>query len=421
MRSASSFVRAALALLPAAMLCVSHDVMAQSATGKSAPSFKDERPLTPSGTPPVLSTEEPDLKSSTPAAPAVAPSTGASFQDTRPLASPSFADERLSKTPDFRDERPMAGASFKDERLVAPAEFNDKRPLASPSFTDARDLQPDAAQQPGSSAPGAESNAVLPTLVAISPSGLKIDGDMPCKATDVTTEPLDGGQMRIRIAAACHPGEAVQLSYGGAEFIRKLNSYGSLDFTLDCFAGSASAAELRFADGTKQTLPVIANDLDKLSKIAVVWRAAANLDLHVFEYGAREEEPGHVWAKAPSSIGSARVQAQADKRGHGLLGAIDDAETLGDKVEVYTFMHNDEQTSGAISMALDYESRGEKPEGATCGGGALAEIDFQVNILPRGGQVSRQTGVLTRVDCGTVISRAARFNQSALPVLRIKK
>lgn len=421
MRPSYSFRASVLALLPGALLFVSHDVIAQSVTTQSPPSFKDDRPLTPPEAQPAEANEVLESKSSTRTASAEAATPGASFQDARPLAAPSFADGRLAKTPGFRDERPMAGASFRDERLVSPAEFSDKRPLSAPLFTDHRALELDTPQPSSTSETGATSDKALPTLVAISPSTLKLDGDAPCRATDVTTEPLDGGQMRIRIAAACHPGEAVQLSYGGAEFIRKLNAYGSLDFVLDCFAGSASAAELRFADGTKQTLPVVAKDLDKLSKVAVVWRAAANLDLHVFEYGARDDEPGHVWAKAPSSIGAARVQAQADKRGHGLLGAIDDAETLGDKVEVYTFMHNDDQTSGAISMALDYETRGEKPEGATCGGGALAEIDFQVNILPRGGQVSRQTGVLTRVDCGTVIAREARFNQSALPVLRIKK
>lgn len=409
---------------------------------KPAASFQDTRPL------PGL---EPDNSKtagkSDEEAPSAAKSADASFQDVRPLAAASFQDGRLVTPPSFRDERPVAAPSFQDERLVTQPAFRDARPVAAPSFKDARPLAPDATlpdKQPATpedetavaaaattaAAPPSQSvqpeattvaQGPLPTLIAVSPSAFRLEGNSGCKETEISTEALDGGQMRIRIAASCHPGEAVQVSYGGAEFIRKLDSFGSLDFILDCFAGSASAAEVRMNDGTRKTLPVVAKDLDKVSKIAVVWRAAANLDLHVFEYGARDDEAGHIWAKSPSSIGSARIQAQTDKRGHGLLGAIDDGQSLGDKVEVYTFVHNDEQSTGAISMALDYESRGEKPSGATCGSGALAEVDFQVNILPRNGQVSRQTGVLTRVECGTVIPREARFNQSALPVLRIKK
>jgi hypothetical protein len=213
----------------------------------------------------------------------------------------------------------------------------------------------------------------------------------------------------------------VQISYGGAEIIRKLNSFGSLDYVLDCFAGAGSGVEVRFADGTSRSLPVVANDLDKVSKIAVVWRSRVNLDLHVFEYAAKYGETGHLWASVPSSLVSARVQGQAGDRGHGFISASDDDKSLGDKLEVYTFYHNDQQSAGAIALALDNETRGENPSGAHCGQGALAEIGFDVSILPRRGQVTRQSGVLTRVECGATLTQDARFNQSALPGLRIRK
>ncbi|MEQ1576513.1 MAG: hypothetical protein ABL894_02565, partial [Hyphomicrobium sp.] len=418
-----------------------------AATQPGAASFVDTRPL-----PGTEVKDENAGSSKNTGGTASQSQVAAQFWDERPLATASFNDDRLVAPTSFRDDRPVSAPSFVDERAVTQPSFSDQRPVGEPAFSDTRSLvipdasdtgtnpvklnagpadqpvvtDPESAAEVPSHQPAGETSAPtqgsLPTLVAVSPSAaITLDANSGCKAPEVTSEPLDGGQMRLRIAAGCHPGEAVQVSYGGAEFIRKLNSWGALDFILDCFAGSSSSAEVRFADGTRKTLTVAAKDFDKVSKIAVVWRAAANLDLHVFEYGARDTEIGHVWAKSPSSMGAARVQSLSDKRGHGLMGMSDDGETLGDKVEVYTFVHNDEQESGAISMALDYESRGEKPEGATCGAGALAEVDFQVNILPRNGQVSRQTGVLTRVECGALIPREARFNQSALPVLRIKK
>jgi hypothetical protein len=344
-------------------------------------------------------------------APAAAPRLP-SFQDARPLAAATQQESRSSAAPglSFRDERPVAAPSFRDERvIVTPA------PAQTPAQAPA---QATTLQEPAAAPPSGA--AQLPTLVTVPPATLKVDA-ATCSSADVQTEPLEGGRMRIGITATCRPGEAVQISYGGAEIIRRLDTRGSLEYVLDCFAGAAAPAELRFADGTRQSVPIAARDLDAVSKIAVIWRAPVNLDLHVFEYAARYDDPGHLWSKAPSSMEAARTQVAAEKRGHGYLSTSDSEASLGDKVEVYTFLHSDEQTSGAISMALDYETRGELPAGATCGQGALAEIDFQVSMRPRGGQPTRQSGVLTRVDCGQRIAREARLNQAALPGLRIRR
>ena len=112
---------------------------------------------------------------------------------------------------------------------------------------------------------------------------------------------------------------------------------------------------------------------------------------------------------------------RADRRGHGYLSSTDSEHSVGDKIEVYTLMHEEAQTSGAIGLALDYATRGDLPTGATCGTGDLAEIDFQVVILPRGGKAARQGGVLTRAECGIRLAPEARFNQAMLPGLRLRK
>lgn len=384
----------------------------------------------------------------------------ATFQDDRRLAVPSFADSRSVDAPSFKDDRPAASVTFEDKRPIAAEGVKSAASAGAaqsqPRMFDAGDRLSDlvksepaaalagaptpqvaaatpapatpapapqaapSASPPATNETAAASGDGLPTLVALSPGQLKVEG-IACVAPEVGTDALDGGLMRMHITANCHPNEFVQISYGGAEFIRKLNSYGALDYDLDCFAGSSSAVEVRFADGVTRQVPVNAKDLDKVSKIAVVWRAGVNLDLHVFEYAAKFGESGHYWSATPSSFTTAQVQSQADQRGHGFLSSIDDEKTLGDKLEVYTFLHNDQQTTGAISLALDNATRGETPSGPTCGQGALAEIGFQVSILPRNGQVTRQSGVLTRVDCGIKLSHEARFNQSAMPGLRIRR
>lgn len=399
------------------------------------PSFLDARALTPAGQPVA------QPPAAAPAAAPVAPAASL-FQDNRPLATAAGSGAPAAgpapAEPVFRDVRPLASAApassapaaaeplvtFRDTRPLAVSPmFQDKRPIAAqPTFQDTRPLAV-AKEDPAGPASGQTTlspEAPRSSLVAIAPPTLKIDAGA-CGVADVKAEPLDGGQMALHVTDACHPNETIQIRYAGAEFLRKLNAWGSLDFTLDAFAGTASTVDVRFGDGNIKSLPVTARDLDKVSKIAVVWRAPVNLDLHVFEYAARLDQPGHLSAKKPATLASARLASQTEKRGHGFLGTIDDEKSLGDKVEVYTFVHNDEQTSGAITLALDYETRGDVPAGATCGQGALAEIDFQVVILPRGGQASRQSGMLTRVPCGTRIATEARFNQAALPGLRIRR
>ena len=392
------------------------------------PSFQDTRPIAQPA--PAQPTAAP--APSTPAA--VAP--GAMFRDARPLQLPATQTEApapaIPPKPEtsltFRDTRPITNSPmFQDRRPVEIPSFQDKRPVALPSFQVPPVTALPPATEPAAPTAAAPSTPVAnttdvtkPSLVAVAPPPLKIDAGA-CRAPEITTEALDGGMMALHITAACHPNETVQISYAGAEFLRKLNAWGALDFTLDCFAGTSSVVDVRFGDNTRKTIPVVARDLDKVSKIAVLWRAPVNLDLHVFEYAARHGQAGHLWAKKPSAIATARLASQTEKRGHGFLSAIDDDQSLGDKIEVYTFLHNDEQASGSIALALDYETRGETPAGATCGQGALAEIDFQVVIQPRGGQVTRQAGVLTRVECGIRIATESRFNQAALPGLRIRR
>lgn len=114
------------------------------------------------------------------------------------------------------------------------------------------------------------------------------------------------------------------------------------------------------------------------------------------------------------------AQVIADRRGHGFLSSVDAAETLGDKVEVYTLIHDDTQATGTIGLALDYETRGETPSGATCGNGSLAEIDFQVVVLPRWQQAGAPERRCMR-GCGRKLAADVRFNQAALPGLRIRR
>jgi len=260
---------------------------------------------------------------------------------------------------------------------------------------------------------GSSAAALTPAAVAaaVAPA--------PCTRADVVTEPLEAGMMRVKITSACRAGQDVHVLYGGAELVRRLDSAGTLDMTLDCFAGETTPVELKLQDGEQHTLAIATRDLGRVSKVAVVWKAPVNLDLHVFEYAADVAQKGHLWAKSSSTLEAARADIAADGRGHGFLSSLSDAAGAGDKLEVYTFLHQNEKADGIVTFALDHETRGGKPKEATCGHGALAEIAFSITTLSRNGRFVRENGIMASADCGGTLAEEARYQALPAPVLKV--
>ena len=226
--------------------------------------------------------------------------------------------------------------------------------------------------------------------------------------------------MRLSIASSCHAGQEVRIVYDAAILVRRLAPAGTLELDIDLFAGGRRSVDVVFGDNVRRILPVVSADLDKVSKVAVIWRAPVNLDLHVFEYAAAAGQPGHLWDRAPGSPAAARALSSEDKRGHGFLSSSDPGRGPGDKLEVYTFLHNDGVMTGSIAMALDYESRGEVPNGAMCGSGDLAKVEYRIATLSRTGAVTRANSTLRAADCNVAIPANVRFDSAALPVMRVR-
>ena len=163
-------------------------------------------------------------------------------------------------------------------------------------------------------------------------------------------------------------------------------------------------------------------DFDRVSKIAIVWRVPVNLDLHALEYTARQGGAGHVWASAPSSSEAALEQSRKTARGRGFMSAVADGTAEEDKVEVYTFWHAEGQEGGAVSLMVDYETRGDLPRAEACGSGQLASVNFRVFRLARGSAsaVSEQRA-LAAAPCGQPLPAEARFNPDLMPHLLIRR
>ncbi|WP_155942371.1 hypothetical protein [Rhodomicrobium vannielii] len=234
----------------------------------------------------------------------------------------------------------------------------------------------------------------------------------------VGVEPVSAGLSRIKISAPCFPSGRIVLRYDSLTLVRALDENGALTLLFDCYLGEKPPLKLTFPDGAEVQAQLRTIDLERVTKVALLWRGRANLDLHALEYAADFNDAGHVWAGAPSSRWQAEERHRRDKRGHGFMTTVSDGTSEGDQLEVYTFIHETGQASGAVTLALDYESRARTPqEPDSCGTGLYADLEYRVSVLRPSGGISRTRGSFAPLPCGQPSDQTARYSSKALPQL----
>ena len=332
---------------------------------------------------------------------------------------------------------PPAGPAFTDTRALVPA--------GSPAGSGAREPSPQpkaqhVTVQPAPVAPPlarqpepvkAPVEPAAPAPAPTRPSGLTVNIPLPpvaarvpaqaeaaCPAPEIHVAPASGGQTQIRIASPCRRGQDIGLVYDGVEIRRQLPASGTAAFALDLFAGYRRSVDVMFADGSRRVIPVVAADLDKVSKISVRWRTPVNLDLHVFEHAAGAGQPGHVWAGSATTADAALKSRAASGLGRGFLTAYDDGQ--GERLEVYTYIHGEKDQGGTVAMALDHETRGSAPAEATCGQGALARVEFAVTMLSPGGGIARAAGRFKPARCDQPLAATDRFDYALMPAIAVR-
>ena len=266
---------------------------------------------------------------------------------------------------------------------------------------------------PQSSKPVALAAAISP------PATATVQADNACPAPEIALHPLRAGLMKVRVTSACRRGQDIGFVYDVVELKKIMPASGALEFIFDAFSGDTKSVDVTFADGTRRVLPVMVEDLGRVSKIAVRWRGPVNLDLHVFEHAASAGQAGHVWSRQSSSSETALREAQASGRGKGFLTTFEDG--AGDKLEVYTYVHGERDGNSNIAMAIDHETRGDLPTQATCGQGVLAKVDFGLTMLSRSGELSRASGMLKPARCDQPLPAAERFDYGLMPVIPLRQ
>ena len=234
----------------------------------------------------------------------------------------------------------------------------------------------------------------------------------PCDIPNVTFTAADPGATNVTILSPCRKGEDVSVDYAGATSIVELDQDGKAMLVVDAFAGARDVIRLRFLDRT-EVMRVPSGDFTRVTKVALVWTAGVDLDLHAFAPGAWFGDPGHVWA------GATEAAAVGDGRGRGTLTSAARGDGLGNNVEVYTYQHVAGEPAGVIRLAVDFASRGDRAEGAYCGDGRFARVRFRVIVFDRGRIVRNAESEFSAIPCGIAIAPAARYSTKLIPDIRV--
>ncbi len=103
-----------------------------------------------------------------------------------------------------------------------------------------------------------------------------------------------GAAIAVFISSRCRAGQVVTLSHADFSFSERTDNRGVFSATIPAFT-SLATVDVIFEDGATASAQVSLRDTSDLERLAIVWSAPVNLDLHAFEGNATEESDGHVW------------------------------------------------------------------------------------------------------------------------------
>lgn len=245
-------------------------------------------------------------------------------------------------------------------------------------------------------------------------------GDPTCENPSVTGTINPFGIAELCIKSGCRAGEPLKLLYGSIESTGVLDENGEANINQDLFAGLEARVLIEFQDGKSSRVELPAFDFSGVSKVAIVWSADVNLDLHAFEYAADFNTAGHIWAGHPLTAKEVDDLVRSSSQGHGTITTAGDGSSAGTNFEVYTLVHKPEQDAGAVKMAVDYASRGDVPSPPYCGSHEKSSVLVDVYQLVPNQPLTIETVEIAAAECGKALPTDARYIWSVIPDIRIR-
>ncbi|MHA1129119.1 MAG: hypothetical protein ACTSRN_09280, partial [Alphaproteobacteria bacterium] len=104
-----------------------------------------------------------------------------------------------------------------------------------------------------------------------------------------------GAAIAVFVSSICRAGQVATLTHSDLSFSLRADERGVISTTIPAFA-SLATVEVIFDDGASTSAQISLRDASDMERLAIVWTAPVNLDLHAFEDGAGEK------AGAPSGL-----------------------------------------------------------------------------------------------------------------------
>jgi len=150
-----------------------------------------------------------------------------------------------------------------------------------------------AADLEESAPPSTDPVEVASIAPVVAPSTSLADTQSDC-GVRMSASARPGAAIAVFISSRCRAGQVVTLSHADFSFSERTDDRGVFSATIPAFT-SLATVDVTFEDGATASAQVSLRDASDLERLAIVWSAPVNLDLHAFEGGATENSNGHVW------------------------------------------------------------------------------------------------------------------------------
>jgi hypothetical protein len=205
--------------------------------------------------------------------------------------------------------------------------------------------------------------------------------------------------MQIEASSACRAGRVAVLHLEDLRIALRFDAEGVISVRVPGI-GRDHQLSLVAEDGAAARSSITLLDSLAVERVALMWSAAVDIDLHAFEYGAGVAEAGHLRSGAPGDD-------RGFRRGrNGLISGFPALDGMGRSVEFYSFNPGRRTEVGRIELAVAFASRGDIPQAPYCGADPLASPSFRVHRFERGVMDQGETRIFNAAPCGAGLSDA---------------
>ena len=155
-----------------------------------------------------------------------------------------------------------------------------------------------------------------------------------------------GAAIAVFMSSRCRAGQVVTISHADFSFSERTDNRGVFSATIPAFT-SLATVDVIFEDGATASAQVSLRDASDLERLAIVWSAPVNLDLHAFEGNAKENSDGHVW------VNNQRTYRDTLIGGGGFHETFGDSSIAGGSMaEVYSLPTSRIRRQTSVSLDL---------------------------------------------------------------------